>query len=251
MYRRNRPVAGFPVFLSPRRDETSCKSPKRAKRRRHPDRQSAARVVISLRWHDPNQVAGKDHGGLLSARQYGLPVVQFRLLYAPFPDFATVPNKKTGGISRRSPHRFAEMAFTGQPLAASKTRLSRLFSGAPTTVDTRPTMANTSGTAAAHIPQPMHRLSSILICMRLLLRLSGAFPPDACTPAARRPELSSIIACTAAAPQGAFSAAELFYSRFVSKKGIFTGEKAWFVSGLAFTLSFFCAILKNVMLTTP
>lgn len=59
------------------------------------------------------------------------------------------------------------MALTGQPLAASNTRLSRFFSGAPITRDTRPTMANISGTTAAHIPQPMHRLSSILICIRV------------------------------------------------------------------------------------
>ena len=159
MYRRNRPMAGFPVF-EPAPGLKSLQIPqKRAKRRRHPDRQSAARILISLRWHDPNQVAGKDHGGLLSARQYGLPVVQFRLLYAPFPDFATVPNKKTGGTPPVFPHRFTEMALTGQPLAASNTRLSRFFSGADNCDGIRPEKAIRYG---------LHAASVSLLCLKAL-----------------------------------------------------------------------------------
>ena len=53
------------------------------------------------------------------------------------------------------------MAFTGQPLAASVTRLRRSGAGSPTTVDTLPWIRNTSGAAAAHIPQPIQRVSSI------------------------------------------------------------------------------------------
>ena len=240
MYRRNRPMAGFPVF-EPAPGRNLLQIPqKRAKRRRHPDRQSAARILISLRWHDPNQVAGKDHGGLLSARQYGLPVVQFRLLYAPFPDFATVLNKKTGGAPPVFPHRFTEMALTGQPLAASNTRLSRFFSGAPVTRDTRPTMANTSGTAAAHIPQPMHRRSSILICIRVSSSVCSGLV------GAVFPHYSLL----RRSPTRPFSCGELFGRCFVRKKEHFSGRNGGFVSGSAFTLFLFCAILKNIMLTT-
>ena len=53
-------------------------------------------LMISLRWHDPNQVMGQSLSGLLSARQHGLPVVQLPLFYSPgsaiargFADFFT------------------------------------------------------------------------------------------------------------------------------------------------------------------
>ena len=56
--------------------------------------------------------------------------------------------------------RSAQIAFTGQPFAASNIRKNRSFAGWACAVDTRPITRNTSGTAAAHIPQPMQRLSS-------------------------------------------------------------------------------------------
>ena len=61
--------------------------------------------------------------------------------------------------------RSAQIAFTGQPFAASSTRKNRSFAGWACTVDTRPMTRNTSGTAAAHIPQPMQRLSSTVTVM--------------------------------------------------------------------------------------
>lgn len=62
------------------------------------------------------------------------------------------------------------MAFTGQPLAASKALASSAaVRGWDRTVETRPRIPNTAGTAAAHIPQPMQRAPSTCTVMALLL----------------------------------------------------------------------------------
>ena len=61
------------------------------------------------------------------------------------------------------------MAFTGQPLAALKAPVSSAaVRGWACATDTRPSIWNTAGTAAAHIPQPMHREASTLTVMRFL-----------------------------------------------------------------------------------
>ena len=239
MYRRNRPMAGFPV-LNPRRGGRASKSPKNA--------QSAADTLIgSLRRASLSPYVGMiqirsrvktmavssqpgNTDSPLFSSVYCTPLFQ---ILQPFPT-------KTGGVLPVFPHRFTEMALTGQPLAASNTRLSRFFSGAPVTRDTRPTMANTSGTTAAHIPQPMHRLSSILICIRVSSSVCSGLV------GAVFPHYSLL----RRSPTRPFSCRELFGRCFVRKKEHFSGRNGGFVSGSAFTLSLFCAILKNVMLTT-